>query len=403
MSKGPRRKDYGVALDIGTTDIKGSLLDLASKRELARASVPNEQKAFGQDVITRLYFATKGSGLKELNARVISAVNKLIRQLAKDASLDPRQIKDIVAVGNSTMYHLMLMIKPESLARAPFVPAEKELQKREAGKMGISAGEDASFTFLPNISGFVGSDTLASILASGIYRDTGANLIMDVGTNGEIALGSKKGIFVTSCASGPAFEGRHIKCGMPARDGAIIGAKAGKNGVSLKTVGSISPKGIGGSGLIDLISILLDKKIIANSGRMEQKEFVVYKKKGRSIYINQNDVRQVQLAKAALASGIEVLSRKANIRLDDIRNFYITGTFGIGINKGNAKKIGLIPKEIPAGKIRFLKDGALSGAKQYLLGGSCRKEVDAILSKCTHVELHKEVDFEALFTAAMHF
>lgn len=396
--------EFGVALDIGTTDIKGSLLDTASKRELSKASVPNEQKAFGPDVVTRLYFATKKEeGLKELNRRVISAVNRLLKKLVKDASVDMREIKKIIAVGNSTMYHLMLMIKPDTLARAPFLPAEKKLQKRNARKIRLSVGKDTSFIFLPNISGFVGSDILASILATGMHKDKRYNLIMDIGTNGEIALGSKNKIFVTSCASGPAFEGRHISCGMPAREGAIIGIKIRKRGFSLKTAGNISPKGISGSGLIDLISILLNKNITSRDGRMECKEIVIYKRRDKKIFLTQKDIREVQLAKAALASGIEVLRRKAKIDIKNLKRFYITGTFGIGIDKRNAKNIGLIPKELSSGKIKFLKDGALSGAKKFLLEPSCKKEINSILAKCKHIELHRDKEFEAIFTNSMYF
>ncbi|MBL7071862.1 MAG: DUF4445 domain-containing protein [Candidatus Omnitrophica bacterium] len=403
MRKTSGRKVYGVALDIGTTDIKGSLLDLASGKELASANILNEQKAFGQDVITRLYFATKEKGLEELNKRAVSAVNKLMRRLAKDACVGLNQIKDIVAVGNSTMYHLMLMIKPDSLARAPFLPAEKKLQRRPARGMGLSVGEDAVFKFLPNISGFVGSDTLASILAAGIHRGSENNMIIDVGTNGEIALGSKKKFFVASCASGPAFEGRHIKCGMSAGEGAIIRAKAAKKGISLKTIGDAAPKGIAGSGLIDIISILLRRGIVAPGGRMEQKEFVIYEGKGGRIYITRDDVRQVQLAKGALASGIEILMRKAGLKHGRIKNFYITGAFGTGVDKKNAKYIGLIPKEIPDNKIKFLKEGALSGARRFLLKKATEKEINGILSNCAHVQLHKDKDFEEIFTHSMRF
>lgn len=401
MDKIVKKGTFGAALDIGTTDIKGCLLDISSKKELSRAKVPNEQKAFGQDVITRLYFATKKGGLKELNRRVISAVNKLLRQLAKDASIDSHQIKTIIAVGNSTMYHLILMIRPDSLARAPFSPAEKKLQKRNAGKMGICAGKGATFTFLPNISGFVGSDILASILAAGMHGDRNYNLIMDMGTNGEIALGSADKIFVTSCASGPAFEARHIRCGMGAVDGAIISAKAKDKEFCFKTVGGVPPKGISGSGLIDIISALIDKNIVDRKGNMKRKEFVIYKTHDRKIYLTQRDVREIQLAKAALASGIEVLRRKAGIEIKALKKFYITGTFGEGINKENAKNIGLIPKGIFLNRVKFLKDGALSGAKKFLLEPPCEKEINTILAKCEHVELHRYKAFEEIFARSM--
>ena len=403
MNKSLRRRSFGIALDIGTTDIKGSLLDISSGRELAKAAVGNEQKAFGQDVITRLHLATKKGGLKELNKKVISATNKLLKQLIKDSSIDKCDIKKIVAVGNSTMYHLMLMVDPASLAKAPFLPAATSSQQRNASKMGLDAGKGTIFKFLPNISGFVGSDILASIFTTGLHRDKKNNLIMDIGTNGEIALGSKDRIFVASCASGPAFEGRHIRCGMPATEGAIIRAKLINKQISFRTIGNAAPKGISGSGLIDIISILLDKGIIDRKGRMEGKEFILYKKSGKKIYVTQEDVRQVQLAKAALAAGIEILRRKARISFKDLNRFYITGAFGGGIDKKNAKDIGLMPKETSLNKVTFLKDGALSGAEEVLLKPSCEKEIDDILAKCEHVELHKDEDFEDIFARAMHF
>lgn len=403
MSRISHERIFGVALDIGTTDIKGSLLDISSKKELVRTSVPNEQKAFGQDVITRLHLATKEGGLKKLNEKVISAVNKLLKQLRKDAPADKRDIKRIIAVGNSTMYHLMLMVKPDTLARAPFLPAATASQKRNAKEMGLDTGVDAIFKFLPNISGFVGSDILASILTTGLRRSKKWNLIMDIGTNGEIALGCKDKVLVTSCASGPAFEGRHIRCGMPAIDGAIIRAKVTNKRFSFKTVGNIAPKGISGSGIIDIISVLLDKKIIDRKGRMKRKEFVIYKRAGRRIYVTQKDVREVQLAKAALSAGIEILGRKAKVKPGDLDKFYITGTFGGGIDRKNAKNIGLLPKEISPAKVKFLKDGALSGAKKVLLEPSREEEIDNILAICEHVELHKDKAFEDTFASAMHF
>ena len=226
---------------------------------------------------------------------------------------------------------------------------------------------------------------------------------MDIGTNGEIALGSGNKIFVTSCASGPAFEGRHIRCGMPAIDGAIIRAKVTNKRLSFKTVDNATPKGIGGSGLIDIISILLDRNIIDRKGKMKHKEFVVYKKSGKRIYVTQKDVREIQLAKAALSAGIEILRKRAGISLKDLNRFYITGTFGRGIDKKNAKNIGLLPEEIPLNKVTFLKDGALSGAKEVLLDPSREREIDDILAKCEHVELHRDKDFEDAFAGKMHF
>ena len=403
MIKKRRGALLGAALDIGTNDIKGALLDISSARQLASGSTPNEQKAFGQDVITRLYSAVKKDGMERLNKALISALNKLLTRLAREASVSKDDIKRIIAVGNTTMYHLALMIDPSSLAEAPFTPKEKALQERNARGLGIEAAKDAVFKFLPNIGGFAGSDILAAILAAGIYRDKKYGAIMDIGTNGEIALGSGNKIFVTSCASGPAFEGRHIACGMPAAEGAIIRAKFRKGRFYFKTVGNAPPKGIGGSGLIDIISIMLDRRLIDRKGRMRKDKIAIYKDRRKEIYLTQGDVRELQLAKAALRSGIEILMKKAKIGHADLNRFYITGTFGVGIDVGHAGNIGLIPDDIPPAKVIFLKNAALSGAKIALLEPACEEEINGILAKCRHVELHKDEGFEAAFAGSMYF
>ncbi|MFH0840108.1 MAG: ASKHA domain-containing protein [Candidatus Omnitrophota bacterium] len=361
MNRDSGKKILGVAIDIGTSDIKGALLDIEFKKELARASRPNEQGAFGRDVITRLHFATMNKkGPKELKKRAISAINKLLTRLAKEAGVDKNSIRKILAVGNSTMYHLLFMVKADSLARAPFQPAAKKMRVESARKMGIDAAKDTEFKFLPNIAGFVGSDTLAVILSTEINKKKNCSLIMDIGTNGEIVLGSKSKILVTSCACGPAFEGRYVRPGTK---------------------------------LIDLVAGLLDKGIIDNTGRMAANKTA----------LTQENVRGAQVAKAALAAGVEILLRKARIGVKDIDRLYVTGNFGANINVRNAKKIGLIPKDIGNNKITILKDGALSGAKKALLEPKAEKELNRILAICEHVELHKDKDFQDIFAAAMSF
>ena len=351
---------FGAALDIGTTEIKGSLIDIKSKKELALGSVPNEQRGFGPDVITRLQFATtQKEGLKELNKRTISAINKLLDKLADKASVNKKDIKRIVAVGNSVMYHIVLMVKPDSLARAPFMPAETKMQEKNAGKMGISAG--GTFRFLPNISGFIGSDTLAAILVTEIHKKSRHFLIIDMGTNGEIALSSKDKILVASCACGPAFEGRHIRPGSRA---------------------------------IDLISALLNKGAIDKTGKLAA---------GEKAHLTQQDVREIQVAKAALRAGVEILMSKLALGIKDIHKLYVTGRFGTSINIKNAKKIGLIPSGIADERIVFLKDGALLGAKMALLEPAAEKEIYKISAKCKHIELHKDRDFQDIFADAMRF
>lgn len=357
-----KKRIFGAALDIGTTEIKGALLDMKSKKELALGSVPNEQRGFGPDVITRLQFAaTQKEGLKELNKRTISAVNKLLDKLADKASVNKKDIKKITAVGNSVMYHLIFMINPASLARAPFQPAEKKMREKNARKMGIHSAKDARFKFLPNIGGFIGSDTLAAILAAGIHKNKRYSILMDIGTNGEIVIGSKKRILVSSCASGPAFESRRIHSG---------------------------------SKVIDLISALLNKGAVDKTGKLAA---------GEKTHLTQQDVRRIQTAKAALRAGVEVLMSKLALDIGDIHKLYVTGRFGTSINIKNAKNIGLIPLGLADKKIVFLEEGALSGAKMALLELAAEKEIYKILAKCRHVELHKDRGFQDIFAGAMGF
>ncbi len=362
VSRNFGKRSLGTAIDIGTSDIKGALIDIPSKKELARTSVPNEQRSFGPDVITRLHFATiNKKGLGELNKRIISAINKLLARLAKEAAVDKSDIKKIVAVGNSAMYHLVLMLKADSLARAPFRPLSKRMRVKNAYKMGIDVAKNATLKLLPNVGGFVGSDTLASILSSGIYKDKKYSILMDIGTNGEIVIGSKKRILVSSCACGPAFES-----------------------------GRIRP----GSRAIDLISALLNRGAIDKTGRLAA---------GETMDLRQQDVREIQVAKAALRAGIEILRSKLALDIKDIHKLYITGRFGVRINIKNAKNIGLIPSGIADERIVFLKDGALSGAKRVLLDLAAEKEIHRISAKCEHIELHRDKDFHDIFAAAMGF
>ncbi|MBN1872140.1 MAG: DUF4445 domain-containing protein [Candidatus Omnitrophica bacterium] len=397
-------KRLGIALDIGTTEVKGALVDLETARDMSTSGAPNEQKAFGQDIITRLGLAMEAKGRRLLNKKVADTIDNLIKKLLNDTGCSQDAVKEIVAVGNSAMYHLLLMIKPDDLARAPFKPSESSLKEKRAEDVGIGIAKGARFRFLPNMGGFVGSDALGSILATRIHKKKNYSVIMDVGTNGELVLGSKEKIFVASCASGPAFEGRHISCGMPAIDGAITGSRIISNRMRFATVGDTEPRGVSGSGLIDVVSILVDKGIIGRDGRMKKKRFDLYEGSGKNIYITQEDIRQIQLAKAAFASGLEIMRRKANIEWNQLDTFYITGAFGRGIDKKNAKNISLIPRELNPNKILFLKEGALSGAKAFLLhSGQLTEEIDEILSICAHIELHKERDFQDIYADATRF
>ncbi len=401
MTDSRRAGAYGLALDIGTTDIKGSLVDMTAKKECAYARVPNQQKKMGQDVVTRLGAALSSSGRERLHREVIKSVNSLIAALGKERPLRQEQIVRVVCVGNTAMFHLMLKLPVESLARAPFAPAKTTVVKKQGRDTGFNVDSAAECVFLPPIAGFVGSDLLAALLSSGMYRSDRYVYIMDLGTNGEMALGKKGKIVVASCASGPALEGRHISCGKPAGEGAIVRVQEKNNTLEWVTADGSAPAGISGSGLIDLIGLLRERGIIECNGRLKGGSYTFYRKGGTELSLTQEDIRQFQLAKAAFAAGTEIIIKEAGCYFKDIEAFFITGTFGHGIEKKNARKTGLIPKEMPLRRVKMLERGALAGARMVLLDAAMEETAVKVRRMCRHVALHAHRTFEEIYARSM--
>ena len=400
-----KKRGLGVALDIGTTALKGLLVRLPSGKVLAEEDVPNEQKAFGRDVITRLQSASDEAGLARLNRSTVSAVNKLLLKLVSASGRDAGEVKNVVAVGNSAMHHIVLSIDPKELARAPFKAVTTATERRNAALLGLRTSEDAEFLFLPNIGGFVGSDALANILSSGVHRRKRPSVIADIGTNGEIVLASRQGIFAASCAAGPVFEGGHISCGMPAAaDGAVKGVSLENGRLRLETVGGSEPKGLTGSGLLDLAAVLLRQGKVSSRGNLAGGSFVFYDGPKRRLAITQDDIRQLQLAKAAFVAGVRILFKKSGAGFAAISGFYVTGVFGGSIKLSAARAVGLIPKAVAAGKTKYLSKGALYGAKKVLVDPSgCAGEIKYILSRCVHVELHRDPSFQDIYAEEIAF
>ena len=375
------RKRLGVTLDIGTTTIQGKLIDLDEKSDLSYFSSLNEQLAHGHDIISRLKFCLeKANGLEKLQRSVVSSINVVIKNLL-------------------ALYHFTLSLSPERLAKPPYEPEYKEFAKREATTLGIEVGRGCDFIFLPNIGGFVGSDAIAVILASGIDRSDSPMLAIDLGTNGEIVFGSKDKMWTASTAAGPAFEGWHISCGMRAVKGAIEAIEDRDGRLDLKVIGGVEPKGISGSGIVDIAAILLKRAQIDKSGSMKG-EFVVYDRKKR-ISLSQDDIRQIQLAKAAFSTGIDFLRRLSK---QDIAKLVITGNFGRSLNKFNAKTIGIIPPDIDLDKVEILENGALKGAEIFINEKEASiSRVEEILQKTEHVPLNQGEHFQREFIKALQF
>ncbi|MFH1996565.1 MAG: ASKHA domain-containing protein [Candidatus Omnitrophota bacterium] len=389
----------GIAIDVGTSKVEGSLVDLASGKELAFESLPNKQFMHGADVLSRLNFALTGvGGLNRLNRELIETICALADDLVDSGGHPPADIGEIVCVGNSAMHHLALSIVPRKLARAPFRPSsEGEKFTAKAGSLGIAVCPEADFEFLPNLGGFVGSDAIAVIISSGLYKSDSLNLIIDIGSNGEVVLGTKDRIVVASTSAGPAFEGWKISCGMPAVRGAIESVSVGEdNTIRFTTIGNEAPAGVCGSALIDLLRSLLDMKVLDRSGRIAENRFRIH----NELYLTQQDVRELQLAKAAIQAAVKILRGRFEEKIDTI---FLTGRFGNHLSKESARRIGIVPKDISLEKVSFIPHGALKGAKMILCDQGIRKIARDIHQKVTHVRLHEEKSFQDEFVGAMSF
>lgn len=362
--------NYAIALDIGTTNLQAALLDARTGAEVDYLVMRNSQAVYGADIITRLAKSLKEKSLREkIRASLVNDIALIAGFLLKHNALDKSALKKIAACGNSAMHHLLLGLPLENLARAPFRPSyTNKIFTATLEKLGIkNVSDSAPFMFLPNLGGFVGSDALSVIVDTEMYKSEKAVLAIDLGTNGEIMLGSKNGIVVASTSAGPAFEGWHANCGVP------------------------------GSAIIDMISDLRASGTISKSGSLAEKK-TVYRFGNKDVEVTQNDVREFQLAKAAISAAISVVRRNFKGEIDKI---YITGLFGSKLNKENARKIGILPDDISLNRVFVKERSALNGVTRLLKSKNISSKLKSITSKITHVELHKEPDFQEAFVSSI--
>ncbi len=418
----------GVAVDIGTTTIVGYLMDLETGKQLAVSSLLNPQTRYGDDVVSRIDFATTNSmGLETLQREVVQALNTIIAETTRMAGVSSQNIYALSVVGNTTMYHLFLGISPSALARAPYVPAIVDPTRVAAHELGLAVHPDAHVWVLPNIAGWVGADTVGVILATGVHLHDDIALAIDIGTNGEMALGSRQRLITCSTAAGPAFEGAQLSCGMRAAGGAIDTVKIDGD-VYWHAIGDSAPRGICGSGLVDLIAEMLNTGIIDSTGMMQDGETlqqngqkklaerIVQEGKqrvfelvrvtegaaGRPVRVTQRDVRELQLAKGAIRAGIEILMKELGIGPADVKYVYLAGAFGNYIKPESALTIGLIPR-FPQAQIIPVGNAAGSGAKMALLSTYARTEASDILRNVEYLELSGRPDFQEQFAESMIF
>ncbi len=419
---------YGVAVDVGTTTLVAALLDLTSGEELAVASAVNPQIKFGDDVLSRIKHAAGPGGLAQLRSAVAGAVDELAGRLCEQASVRRENIYEVAFAGNTTMQHLLCGIDPASLGQMPFSAACGRGLIVPAGELGIDIHSRGAAYVFPCIGGFVGGDTVAAVLSSGAAELPGPVLLVDIGTNGEIVLACDGRLLAASTAAGPAFEGARISIGMRATAGAI--EKVVFDGdVRLSVIGDVAPAGLCGSGLIDLAAELLAAGIVAPAGRLlppdELPADVPAALRGRvgqdesgrtrflladdrdgaaaPLAVTQRDIRELQLAVAAIRAGTAILLRQAGVAGDDLQQVLIAGGFGAFIRRSHAQRIGLLPGHLDHQRMRFIGNASLAGAKWALLSTRLRTEGERLARHAEHVQLHQDGRFQDEFAEAMIF
>ena len=406
----------GLAVDLGTSTLAAHLLDLRKGIELGAKAIANPQLPFGADVLSRITYVREGGeeALKRLREAVVEGVNRLATELSFEAGVASDEIIHIVVVGNPTMLHLFLGVDPSSIGEAPFVPIWREALFLRAEELNLKVHPRAVVEVPPLVSGYVGADTVASILACRLHEKEFPCLLLDLGTNGEIVLGWKERLLTCSAAAGPAFEGGRISCGMPALKGAISHVHLEKGSFNFEVIGGGEPLGICGSGLVDLLALLLEEGLVDATGRFSPRpDHALFSRLighgnnaklliTEGIYLTQRDIRELQLAKAAIRAGIELLLDKAGLNPQEIQCVYLAGAFGSQMRPQALAKIGVIPNELLP-KLQSVGNAAASGAIAMLLNQELIKEATLVAKKAEHVELACEKKFVEVFVANMKF
>ena len=405
----------GLAVDLGTTKIAGYLVDLASGQTLAARGIMNPQIAYGEDVVARLAYAKKSlAETARLQELVVETLNQLAADLCAEVDAEPAAIVEAVVVGNTAMHHLFLGLPVEQLALAPYVPAVQAALDVKARDVGLRIAPGAYVHLLPNIAGYVGADHVAMLLSTGVDQTDRVVLALDIGTNTEVCLVNRGMMTSVSCASGPAFEGAHVKHGMRAANGSIEHLQLVGGRVEYQTIGGEPPVGLCGSGILDALAQLYQAGVLDARGRMGEharvrtcdgvREFVLFSEEEQgcrpAITITQKDVRELQLAKGAMHTGIQILLESQGLSEEDIDQVVIAGAFGSYINVASAVTIGMLPV-LPPDRFRQVGNAAGMGAKLALISCSKRAEAQAIARRVGYIELATAPRFAQIFAQAM--
>ena len=407
----------GLAVDIGTTKMAAYLVSLESGETLAVAGAMNPQIAYGEDVMARIAYAMKGEAqAREIQSVLAGGLNDLVGQLCAQAGCSNEEIVEAVLVGNTCMHHLALGLPVAQLGLAPYVPALADSYDLQAIAMGLHLAAGANVHLLPNIAGFVGADHVAMVLATGIYEAGEITVGLDIGTNTEISLAVDGRLLSCSCASGPAFEGAHIRDGMRAAPGAIERIRLTDGRVEYQTIDDAAPVGICGSGILDAVAELRKVGVLRLNGAMQpdshprirgtgrDTEFVLVpageQGASRDIVVNRKDINEIQLAKAAIRAGIQVLLNAAGLKVEQVGRVVVAGAFGTYLDVDSALAVGMFPP-LPRERFTQVGNAAGMGAKLVLLSRRCREIAGEIAHRVEYVELTTNPHFVQVYTGAL--
>ena len=399
-------RSYAVAIDVGTTTVVAHLVNLRTGETCGAEAMYNPQIKFGEDVISRIVFAERDNGLEKLHSTVVEAVNDLAGLLAREHGIRQHDISAVAVAGNTTMIHLLYNLDPRNIRREPYVPAAVQIPPIRAVEVGIRINPRGLLYSLPAVSSYVGSDVTGDVITSGMARTDEVAMLIDVGTNGEIVVGNREWLMCASASAGPAFEGGEVRHGMRATSGAIerVTIRDAGDELEVSTIGEEKPRGICGSGILDLIAEMLRAGVIDQAGKFVVDdgscrrlkttelgpEFVVSFREDNALdedlVITQPDIDNIIRSKAAIFAAARVLLRKVSLEVDDLTTIYVAGGFGSYLDVGRTVFIGLLP-DVPVDRIHYIGNGSVQGAKMVIQSTDAARDVEQIANNMTYVDL----------------
>lgn len=413
---------YGVAVDIGTTTVAATLIRLRDGQEVASAADNNAQGSFGADVLTRITYEMEHpeTGAAALQKAIGEQLNGMVAQMCRAAGIEPAEVVSVAVSANCTMMHMLLGADARPIGRAPYRPVFTAAQTVPAAQIGLRLAPEAAVYCLPQVSGYIGADVVAGVYVCGLEQRGGNVLFIDIGTNGEIVLKTRRGLLCCSCAAGPALEGMNISCGMRAAAGAVEDIALTPSGIRLQTIDGGAPVGLCGSGILAAVRELLQKGLVTSRGQLLSPEQLPPEDwrraylgaEGRTrwvtlgqtppLRITQGDIRQVQLAKGAILSGFVALLRQAGLEMASLQEVLIAGQFGAHLPAASLTGVGILPAEA-AQRLRYVGNSSLTGAYMALLSRGAREEMEALARRMQYLELAETPDYSYLFAESMFF